>query len=708
MISPKPKQKHITKKNQQQITLGSFNLNGLVGKAPTLSAFIMSTALSTSNTFIIGIQEHKLLPNHSLTSLPCLALPTFSNHAGTKGLMWLISKNLTRAYDIPQLQCNDLIQWIQVHTSSSSILCGNTYWPCTNYDSKAAFNTVSLIISTLDSFIKKYPKVPIYLMGDFNADPFINKGANRANLHRLLEATPSLRIIGRPSPNDHTRPRSGRNIDLIITNPPGLLLLHGQITYHYNSGVVNTFSRKPSDHIPISITQKAQCITIAPSHTVSAWSTIKLSNKNTALIFSNRLDTLLTTFLHERLMFLSSHQPNPAFVTSLWQQLINCINHAAIQTIGMHGYKLPRTKTKTTRPAPDNTESFWSYYNSQKQTTNASDLFTKAELVSHTRSLLAPSTSIHQRPAHIRKEVARVMAIINNTPIPPPNANQTLHLKNRLTALIRKQKSGIGPDKIPVCLLKHASSKLVHAIAATITDCKSIAFYPSQIVDGILTYIHKRHGLATHLLSNFRGIRCTSNPGKLVERAVADPIFRDNSSPISDLCHQQFAGKKKLNAEMLAVILHSIIELRQNKLTLVIFLDISKAFDKVWRELIWSKLYKKGVPPHLIRQLAALYRNLRTAVKSKKGLSEYIEASRGIGQGSPNSTDLFCFLLHDLPQILKSHGIRIDLAGILISALIFLDDIAIPLSNPDSVHKTLRLLETYATNNDITFSLPKC
>ena len=220
MISPKPKQKHSTKKNQQRITLGSFNLNGLGGKAPTLSAFIMSTALSTSNTFIIGIQEHKLLPNHSLTSLPCLALPTFSNHAGTKGLMWLISKNLTHAYDIPQLQCNDLIQWIQIHTSSSSILCGNTYWPCTNYDSKAAFNTVSLIISTLNSFIKQYPKVPIYLMGDFNADPFINKGANRANLHRLLAATPSLRIISRPSPNDHTRPRSGRNIDLIITNPP--------------------------------------------------------------------------------------------------------------------------------------------------------------------------------------------------------------------------------------------------------------------------------------------------------------------------------------------------------------------------------------------------------------------------------------------------------------------------------------------------------
>ena len=105
----------------------------------------------------------------------------------------------------------------------------------------------------------------------------------------------------------------------------------------------------------------------------------------------------------------------------------------------------------------------------------------------------------------------------------------------------------------------------------------------------------------------------------------------------------------------------------------IIFVDISKAFDRVWRGLLWHKMMLKGVPKTVIRNLIALYGNLRSAVKDNQGcISDFLAFPFGIGQGSPNSTKFFNLLTSDLPEFLGERISPKTLFGILIICLIFL------------------------------------
>jgi hypothetical protein len=112
---------------------------------------------------------------------------------------------------------------------------------------------------------------------------------------------------------------------------------------------------------------------------------------------------------------------------------------------------------------------------------------------------------------------------------------------------------------------------------------------------------------------------------------------------------EQFAGRKRHSADMLAVLLDMIISMHGSAPVYVILLDVSKAFDRTWREAIWAKMLAQGHPPQVVAWLRQAYHRLRTAVKSGDARSAYVDAMIGIGQGDTNSTHFFSLLLSDLP-----------------------------------------------------------
>ena len=74
--------------------------------------------------------------------------------------------------------------------------------------------------------------------------------------------------------------------------------------------------------------------------------------------------------------------------------------------------------------------------------------------------------------------------------------------------------------------------------------------------------------------------------------------------------------------------------------------------------------------------------------------SEIIEALLGLAQGGPNSGKLFAAFLSDLPiELAKKKSETIDIFGVLITCLIFMDDVLIPLSTDDDVIAALAARE---------------
>ena len=85
-----------------------------------------------------------------------------------------------------------------------------------------------------------------------------------------------------------------------------------------------------------------------------------------------------------------------------------------------------------------------------------------------------------------------------------------------------------------------------------------------------------------------------------------------------------------------------------------VFLDISKAFDKVWHDGIIFKLKASGVEGELLLLLKNYLGNQEQKVALNDQTSEWRKVMSGIPQGSVLGQILFLIYINDLPDGIDS------------------------------------------------------
>ena len=93
-----------------------------------------------------------------------------------------------------------------------------------------------------------------------------------------------------------------------------------------------------------------------------------------------------------------------------------------------------------------------------------------------------------------------------------------------------------------------------------------------------------------------------------------------------------------------------------------IFIDISKAYDRVWVDRLIHKLYHNvGMRAHALFFYRALLSN-RTFRVSGNGFKSDLHATQdGVPQGAVSAPHLFTIYIHDLVEIIESIYIHINL-----------------------------------------------
>ena len=106
-------------------------------------------------------------------------------------------------------------------------------------------------------------------------------------------------------------------------------------------------------------------------------------------------------------------------------------------------------------------------------------------------------------------------------------------------------------------------------------------------------------------------------------------------------------------------------------------LDVKKAYDVLWQDGLFYKLYKVGLLGKLWRILRCMYQDFVCKVMINGTASKSIKALRGIHQGAPCSTFLFMLFVNDLLCELQNVYPGISLRGIPLNAVAYADDITI-------------------------------
>ena len=115
----------------------------------------------------------------------------------------------------------------------------------------------------------------------------------------------------------------------------------------------------------------------------------------------------------------------------------------------------------------------------------------------------------------------------------------------------------------------------------------------------------------------------------------------------------------------------------QNQETYFAFIDLEKAFDKVWGSAIFHLLWKRGIRGKLWRIMHKLNNNHETRVMTKFLLTNTIVIEDSIRQGRLLSGPEFGLLIDELNVELRTTDVGVQYSLIILIYLLFMDDIAL-------------------------------
>ena len=132
----------------------------------------------------------------------------------------------------------------------------------------------------------------------------------------------------------------------------------------------------------------------------------------------------------------------------------------------------------------------------------------------------------------------------------------------------------------------------------------------------------------------------------------------------------------------------SILETRKLKgqSTFAAFIDFTKAYDSINRDLLFTKLAQLGLKGRIFNAITSLHENVKCCVRINGLKTENIEVGCGLKQCCILSTLLFNLCVNDLVIKINNLNIGIDTNGEKVAILLYEDDLLLVAAKEEDLH----------------------
>ena len=269
-----------------------------------------------------------------------------------------------------------------------------------------------------------------------------------------------------------------------------------------------------------------------------------------------------------------------------------------------------------------------------------------------------------------------------------------------------KNKKSPGLDNIPNEVLKNRNIILV--MFKLFTFCFDNCIIPNSWLKSIIKPIPKGAGKDPYLPLNYRGISLLSCVGKLYSNILNNRLtsYLESNEILAD---EQNGFRKQRSCEDHLFTMSSIVRnrLKENKSTFSAFIDFSKAFDSINRELLYFKLLANNINGKLYRAIKAMYSNTVSAIRLGNLTTDWFHTESGVRQGDNLSPTLFNIYLNDLARELNSLGLGIKLNDIHVCLLLYADDIVLISENEENLQKMLNFVNEWCEKWQLNVNIEK-
>ena len=274
--------------------------------------------------------------------------------------------------------------------------------------------------------------------------------------------------------------------------------------------------------------------------------------------------------------------------------------------------------------------------------------------------------------------------------------------RNRVLEYLSKLKDGKspGPDDIYPRLLKAAPEQISYALVQIFQKSIDSGEIPDDWKQANVVPIFKKGSKGD--VNNYRPVSLTSIVCKLFESILRDQlqIFMEENSLINNSQHGFSKGRSCLTN--LIEFFDRVFEwYDQGDSVDVLYLDFSKAFDKVCHERLIRKLEKLGVRGRVQSWIREWLSGRKQRVQINGERSDWADVVSGVPQGSVLGPLLFIIFINDIDK-----GLSCEIAK-------FADDTKIAsrvntVDNIRSLQKSLDRLGGWADKWGMEFNLDKC
>ena len=205
----------------------------------------------------------------------------------------------------------------------------------------------------------------------------------------------------------------------------------------------------------------------------------------------------------------------------------------------------------------------------------------------------------------------------------------TKELEDALTML--KLRKSPGTDNITNEMFLHLGPCSKKKLLQLFNDGWRTGTVPQVWREAIMIHILKT-GKDKSKAESYRPVSLTSCVGKLVERLINTRLMWHLEEKKRITPEQAAFRQDRSTEDQITYITQAIEDAFQDKkLTLAVWIDLEKAFDKVWKEGLKLKLHQCGVAWRMYKWIGQYMHNRRAKVQIKQHLSK----KRTLRQGCP-------------------------------------------------------------------------
>ena len=211
-----------------------------------------------------------------------------------------------------------------------------------------------------------------------------------------------------------------------------------------------------------------------------------------------------------------------------------------------------------------------------------------------------------------------------------------------------------GWDEISVRMIKISDDVLVTPLKMIFERCIKNGIFPEIWKKANIVPVHKKG--SKNLKQNYRPISLLPIFGKSFEKMIYDTLYEHLTA--SELLNPNQSGFRPNDSTInqLLSIFHTIFTAFDCNPPLdvrSVYLDISKAFDRVWHEGLIYKLRRCGVSGNLLSFIKDFLANRKQRTVLNGKTSEWGSVTAGVPQGSILGPLFFLVYINDLTDNLK-------------------------------------------------------